>query len=324
MQPPAWRSLNQISSPDPAEWAPRGYAVVNLDIRGTWESEGNLYIEGSQPGIDAYGTIEYIAKLEWCNGGITMAGSIRGFNAAKSKNKWLRIHPTQEWYDLYLKEANDELQKFFDRYLKGIDNGWEKTASVRVSILTYGDRNGPQPLANLPFTEYPPKSTQYQRLYLTGSKTLSADVPTSTSQLEYQSDNLKAAPADFTYVFPEKTQVMGHSKVKLWLSCDENDDMDIYISLRKVDRNGKVLEHINVPWSALPDNVSSQEDVPNSNTIEHLGPSGVLRVSHRFLDQCVEFPQHIDGTPQNLNKGKHIIHVGGKHDLALNIPVVPV
>lgn len=36
--------------PDPAEWAPRGYAVVNIDIRGTWESEGNLYIEGSQPG----------------------------------------------------------------------------------------------------------------------------------------------------------------------------------------------------------------------------------------------------------------------------------
>jgi predicted acyl esterase len=36
--------------PDPAEWCPRGYAIVNVDIRGTWDSEGDLYIEGSQMG----------------------------------------------------------------------------------------------------------------------------------------------------------------------------------------------------------------------------------------------------------------------------------
>jgi predicted acyl esterase len=52
------------------------------------------------------------------------------------------------------------------------------------------------------------------------------------------------------------------------------------------------------------------------------GEGLILRVQG-FLDQCVEFPQHIDGTPKNLNKGKHIIHVGGKHDSVLNIPVVP-
>lgn len=36
--------------PDPVEWCPRGYAIVNVDIRGSWESEGDLYIEGSQMG----------------------------------------------------------------------------------------------------------------------------------------------------------------------------------------------------------------------------------------------------------------------------------
>lgn len=46
--------------PDPVEWCPRGYAIVNVDIRGSWDSEGNLYIEGSQMGesendrIDVY------------------------------------------------------------------------------------------------------------------------------------------------------------------------------------------------------------------------------------------------------------------------------
>jgi predicted acyl esterase len=86
--------------------------------------------------------IPIYALASYCSG-IHVAGTIRGFNTAQSKKKWLRIHPTQEWYDLYLKEANDDLQKFFDRYLKEIDNGWDETMPVRVSLLTYGDRNGP-------------------------------------------------------------------------------------------------------------------------------------------------------------------------------------
>jgi hypothetical protein len=49
----------------------------------------------------------------------------------------LRVHATQEWHDLYQKETNDELQKFLDRYTKDIDNGWEETPKVRVSIYQY-------------------------------------------------------------------------------------------------------------------------------------------------------------------------------------------
>lgn len=121
---------------------------------------------------------------------------------------------------------------------------------------------------NLPFNEYPPNSTSYRKLYLTQSKKLVENPAAGSSTVEYQSDSLKATPADFTYTFDETTHVVGLSKVKLWLSCSENDDMDVYISLRKVSRSGNVLEHINIPWSALPDHVSTQEDVPNSNTIK--------------------------------------------------------
>ena len=42
--------LTRRHRPDPVEWCPRGYAVVNVDIRGSWDSEGDLYIEGSQMG----------------------------------------------------------------------------------------------------------------------------------------------------------------------------------------------------------------------------------------------------------------------------------
>ncbi|KAF2416195.1 alpha/beta-hydrolase [Tothia fuscella] len=451
----ATSGLEKFESPDPAEWAPRGYAVVNVDIRGTWESEGNLYIEGTQPGRDAYDLIQAVAQLDWCNGSISMAGNswlattqwsaaiqkppalkciapwegftdmyrdvacrggipktdfvgfifdktirgrqkredvakalgkwplmrihvagtFRGWTQARSKNKWLRVHSTQEWFDLYTKQSNDDLQLFFDRYLKNVDNDWEKTPKVRVSVLTYGSRSGTQPIVDIPFTNYPPENTKYQKLFLTASKKLGTSPEDSEFTVDYESDSLQAEPADFVHIFDKPTKLIDYPRAKLWMSCPDTDELDIYLSLRKVDQNGKVLEHINIPWKALPEGVNSQEAVPNANTIKHLGPSGVLRASHRakdpsrsseaipwhahdkeekvpqgtvvpvdigiwpmgiafekgeglilrvqgHLDQCVEFINHINQKPKNLNKGKHIIHVGGKYESALVVPIV--
>jgi hypothetical protein len=44
----------------------------------------------------------------------------------------LRVHETQEWYDLYQPSTNDGLQLVFDRYAKGVQNKWEETPKVRV------------------------------------------------------------------------------------------------------------------------------------------------------------------------------------------------
>jgi hypothetical protein len=52
------------------------------------------------------------------------------------------------------------------------------------------------------------------------------------------------------------------------------------------------------------------------------GEGIVLRVQGYF-DQLVEFINHVDGKPENLNKGKHTIHVGGKFHSHLIIPTVP-
>ena len=49
----------------------------------------------------------------------------------------LTIHDTQEWYDLYSDKRIEELSLFFDHYLKGLDNGWESTPHVRVSLLGF-------------------------------------------------------------------------------------------------------------------------------------------------------------------------------------------
>ncbi|KAK5078025.1 hypothetical protein LTR64_003570 [Lithohypha guttulata] len=48
--------LEEWEAPDPAEWIQRGYAVVNTDARGTFKSEGNMAVHGTQEGRDGYDT----------------------------------------------------------------------------------------------------------------------------------------------------------------------------------------------------------------------------------------------------------------------------
>lgn len=57
-------------------------------------------------------------------------GSIRGFMELRKENKWITWSGWQEWYDLWsCPESNVDLLNFFDRYLKGIENNFEKPPS---------------------------------------------------------------------------------------------------------------------------------------------------------------------------------------------------
>jgi hypothetical protein len=40
--------LHKFEAPDPAEWCARGYAIVQADARGCFNSEGDMYTFGSQ------------------------------------------------------------------------------------------------------------------------------------------------------------------------------------------------------------------------------------------------------------------------------------
>jgi putative CocE/NonD family hydrolase len=88
-----WLSdYEKFEAPDPADWTARGYAVVNIDARGSWDSEGDMRCHscisftkdlsdkcdrwfGTPEGQDGYDAVEYIAKLPWCNGSVCMAGN---------------------------------------------------------------------------------------------------------------------------------------------------------------------------------------------------------------------------------------------------------
>ena len=74
-------------------------------------------------------------------------GTFRGWRNIYSKEKWLRVHCTQEWPDLHCTYNENDLLKFFDHYMKGVDNGWEKTPRVRLSVINPGGKDIMEPPA---------------------------------------------------------------------------------------------------------------------------------------------------------------------------------
>ena len=87
-------------------------------------------------------------------------GTFRGWRRIGSADKWLRIHNTMEWPDYYESANVEDLRRFFDRYLKGIDNGWEATPRVRYALMDLegGDR------VNVPAGAFPPEDAKPTRL----------------------------------------------------------------------------------------------------------------------------------------------------------------
>ena len=194
-------------------------------------------------------------------------GTFDAFRRMASNDKWLRVHNTQEWADYYDPKNIEDLRRFFDRYLKDLKNDWEKTPRVRLSVLDPGGEDQ----INRPEKEWPLARTQYQKLYLdadTGK--LSAESAKHEQTTRYRADDGKGQ-AVFTMTFKEDTELTGYMKLRLWVEADGADDIDLFVYVSKLDANG----------TPLPAHVLG---FPNP------GSRGILRVSHRELDEAKSTP----------------------------------
>lgn len=99
----AWASWE---SPDPGHWVPKGYVVVNVDLRGWGTSEGEPGIFSEQEGLDIHDAIEWAAAQPWSTGRIATAGvsylAISQWMAAATRPPHLAaICPWEGFTDLY-------------------------------------------------------------------------------------------------------------------------------------------------------------------------------------------------------------------------------
>ena len=199
----------------------------------------------------------------------------------ESDRAWLRIHNTMEWPDYYEPKHVEDLRRFFDFYLRGIENGWESTPHVRSTVLDLGGSDD----IDLPLDAWPPTNTEPRTLYLdAGLNRLSADVD-QESFVEYAADGTGSATFDLTLT--RDTVVAGYGAVKLYVEVTDGDDADIYVLVDKLSRRGRPqYRPLMPPPLAIIGKVmvaAYRAGKLRYGFIFHRGMEGRLRASHRAL-----------------------------------------
>lgn len=181
--------------------------------------------------IPAYMTASIVAH---CHG----HGDFDAFQRTAAAEKWLTVTNTQEWVDLYSDERNDDLRIFFDHYLKGIDNGWEKTPRVRLSVF---DFEGQDTLYR-PEETFPPKNRHLKKLYLHGSDNTLSETPAAEACSQaYDSETQEML--SFEVEIPREMETVGYFKAKLWVEAERYDDMDLFVRVTQISADGSMPWH---------------------------------------------------------------------------------
>lgn len=198
-------------------WAEKDAAVENIDVPA--------YVVGS-----------------WTNP-VHSRGTLWAWQRLRTEQRWLRVHNTMEWPDYYSPEGVSDLRRFFDHILKDVENDWESTPRVRLSVIDPGCRD----TVNKPYGDFPVPHGHYRPLYLDGADlSLSADAPAEASSVRYRADD-NTSIVSFAHSFTDDVEVIGHVSLRLWVEVEGGDDSDIFVWLRKTDAEGKLLTHIVIP-----------------------------------------------------------------------------
>lgn len=228
-------------------------------------------------------------------------GTFRQWRKISTADKWLRIHNTQEWPDYYSDAAQEDRQKFFDRYLKEIDNGWEETPHVRYSLL---DMEGGDQLNLSTETFGYGKNVTYTKFYLEGTfRQLKKEIPAKGVAAKYDTQGLPGR-ISFMTIFDEETRLVGYPKLHLYVEVEGADDADIFVWMQKLDQNGNMLSEITVPnhGAAIRD---FNDD--GASITRYKGSWGKLRLSRRHLDEqetTDEIPAYSFDRVEKLEKGQ--------------------
>ena len=201
-----------------------------------------------------------LVVANWGGLGLHLRGTIRGWMGLGSRQKWLKVQ-SGSYFHTFLQPKNVALQRrFFDRWLKGIDNGFESEPRVEVEIRAPGDA-----VKRVARSEaWPLPQTQWTRLHLdAASHALAPEPPRAAASASYPA--LSPGVTFSTAPLPADLEIVGPVKAKLFVSST-TPDMDIFATVCAFDADGREMTFIAAPEPKAP------------------VTQGWLRVSQRKLD----------------------------------------
>jgi len=293
-------------------------------------------------------TVPALICATWSDQELHTRGTLWAYKTISSEHKWLYTHGRHKWAEFYSAEALDIQKKFFDCFLKRADSRIMYTPRVRLEVRERLDK-----YAVRYEDDWPIPRTKYKKLYLDAETgTLNFNEIIRERKVTYDSAEGKAV---FDIAFDQDAELTGHMKLKLWVSPEETDDMDLFITLKKLDAEGnevcfdswhvpskypvalgwlrlswrKLDGEKSTPWQPIlkfeaEEKVEAGEIVPCQIEIY---PSSTLFRTDERLRLVVSGKYELESTrfmfeEHSVNKGEHSIHTGGKYDSYLLIPVV--
>jgi uncharacterized protein len=457
-RPLAWSALTTWESPDPAYWVPRGYVVVNCDLRGFGTSDGRGSLFTDAEARDIHDLIEWAGVQPWSNGKVGMngvsylaisqykaaalrpphlaaicpwegfsdfyrdfarpggiredgfsrmwsagvrrqgridedvrrgqlehplrdwwwdartpelerievptlvcgsfsdqelhsRGSFRAFERVGSPHRWLYTHRGGKWAEYYSEEALAFQRRFFDRFLKGEENGMSEMLPVRLEVRE--DRDTIHAVRFEP--AWPLPQTRWTDLHLSADGRL-ADAPVTGAGAV--SLDMRSGRASFLWDVPEDTEITGPMALRLFVEPLLAEDVYLFVGVQKL-RSGRAVpfegsygygfDRVTTGWLKAslrkldPERSVSWRPAHTYDEVQPLKPGEVVPVDIALLPSATffregeqvrldvqghwfstrnpllgQFPAAYEQGPQ----GSCVLHCGGEHGARLRIPVI--
>ncbi len=236
-------------------------------------------------------TTPLLSTANWGGQPLHPRGNFEGFLRTSSNEKWLEVHGIEHWTHYYTDYGLDLQRRFFDYFLKGEKNGWDKQPKVQLNVRHPGEK------FNIRHeTGWPIPRTNWTKMYLLRTHKLSQTHESKEAAVEFE-----AMSDGLTFLsdpMEAETEITGPVSAKLSISSSTTD-ADLFLVLRVFSPDLKEV----VFQGAL-------------DTHTPIG-QGWLRASHRKLDKNLSLPYR----PYHSHDEKQVLKPGQVYEL--DVEIVP-
>ena len=243
-------------------------------------------LRGAQADWDKI-TLPFYSVGNWTGFGLHLRGNTEAFARAASRYKKLRIQTGSHVHPFYTEEGRQDQKRFFDYWLKGIENGIMDEPPVKLAI-----RHGADKFEWRHELEWPLARTQWTKLYFNlAAGALAKEMPGTPASRTYAASSLgtmgstSASSSQVmgggikpgmglsleTALLTENLEITGPLAASFWVSSS-SEDMDLFLTLRNIDAQGNDIMETGQQGTPVP------------------VAKGWLRVSHRELDDKLSLP----------------------------------
>jgi len=222
-----------------------------------------------------------LSAANWGGQPLHPRGNFEGFVRAAAKDKWLEVHGIEHWTHFYTDYGRKLQLRFFDHFLHGKNNGFDRQPRVQLQVRHVGK------FVERAENEWPLKRTTWTKFHLDPASGALAHKPArgkAVASFEALGDGVTFLSEPLT----QETEITGPSAVKLFVSSSTKD-ADLFVVLRVFTGD---LKEVVFQGAIDPHTPVGQ---------------GWLRASHRRLDKKLSAPYrpyHSHDRIEPLKKGQ--------------------